>query len=66
MLLGIAFMLLATSLVRGEASVLVPVAQMGFVITAATGILVLGERSSASRMGGLFSAVGALACLAVS
>ena len=66
LLLGIAFMLLATSLVRGEASVLVPVAQMGFVITAATGILVLGERTSARRIAGLIAAVGALACLAVS
>jgi uncharacterized membrane protein len=59
-------MLLATSLVRGEASVLVPVAQMGFVITAAAGILVLGERTSARRIAGLIAAVGALACLAVS
>jgi drug/metabolite transporter (DMT)-like permease len=66
LLLGIAFMLLATSLVRGEASVLVPVAQMGFVITAAAGILMLGERTSARRIAGLAVAVGALACLAVS
>jgi drug/metabolite transporter (DMT)-like permease len=66
LLLGLAFMLLATGLVSGEASVLVPVAQMGFVITAAAGILVLGERTSARRIAGLAVAVGALACLAAS
>jgi drug/metabolite transporter (DMT)-like permease len=66
LLLGIAFVLMATSLVRGEASVLVPVAQMGFVITAAAGILVLGEPTSARRVAGLAAAVGALACLAAS
>jgi drug/metabolite transporter (DMT)-like permease len=66
LLLGLAFMLLATSLVSGEASVLVPVAQMGFVMTAAAGILLLGERTSARRIAGLAVAVGALACLAAS
>jgi drug/metabolite transporter (DMT)-like permease len=66
LLLGFAFVLLATSLVSGQASVLVPVAQMGFVITAAAGILALGERTSARRIAGLVIAVGALVCLAVS
>src|SRR4051812_22206096 len=66
LLLGVAFMLLATSLVSGQASVLVPVAQMGFVITAAAGILVLGEPTNARRIVGLVIAVGALVCLAVS
>jgi drug/metabolite transporter (DMT)-like permease len=66
LLLGIAFMLLATSLVRGQASVLVPVAQMGFVITAAAGILWLGERTSARRIAGLAAAVAALVCFAAS
>ena len=65
-LLAIAFMLMATSLIRGEASVLVPVAQMGFVITAAAGILMLGERTSARKLAGLAAAVGALVCLAMS
>ena len=59
-------MLLATALVRGQASVLVPVAQMGFVITAAAGILLLGEASSARKICGLLAAVGALLCLAMS
>jgi len=66
LLLGFAFMLMATSLVRGEASVLVPVTQMGFVITAAAGILLLGEPTTARRFAGLATAVGALVCLAVS
>jgi uncharacterized membrane protein len=66
LLLGFAFMLMATSLVHGQASVLVPVAQMGFVITAAAGILLLGERTSARRLAGLAAAVGALVFLAMS
>jgi drug/metabolite transporter (DMT)-like permease len=66
LLLAIAFMMLATSLVHGEASVLVPVAQMGFVMTAAAGILVLREGTSARGIVGLLVAVGALACLAAS
>ncbi len=66
LLLAFAFMLMATSLVSGQASVLVPVAQMGFVITAAVGILWLGEPSSARRIAGLATAVAALLCLASS
>jgi uncharacterized membrane protein len=66
LLLGFAFMLMAMSLVRGEASVLVPVTQMGFVITAAAGILLLGEPTTARRVAGLAAAVGALVCLAMS
>ncbi len=66
LLLLTAFLLLATSLVHGEASVLVPVAQMGFVITAAAGILLLGERTSARRVTGLAVAAAALICLALS
>ena len=66
LLLAVGFMLMATSLVTGQASVLVPVAQMGFVITAAAGILLLGERTSARRIVGLVTAVGALVCLALS
>ena len=66
LLLAVAFMLLATALVHGQASVLVPVAQMGFVITAAAGIFLLGEASSARKICGLLAAVGALLCLAMS
>jgi drug/metabolite transporter (DMT)-like permease len=66
LLLALAFILLATALVRGQASVLVPVAQMGFVITAAVGMALLGEASSARKIAGLMAAVGALVCLAAS
>src|SRR5215470_14240912 len=61
-----AFMLLLHSLVIGEASVFVPVAQMGFVVTAAVGILALGEPLTARKAGGLAAALGALALLAAS
>ena len=66
LLLAFAFMLMATSLVSGQASVLVPVAQMGFVITAAAGIFLLGEATSARKIAGLIAAIGALICLAAS
>jgi drug/metabolite transporter (DMT)-like permease len=36
------------------------------VITAAAGILLLGERTTARRIAGLAAAVGALVCLAMS
>jgi uncharacterized membrane protein len=62
----LAFMLLLHSLVVGEASVFVPVAQMGFVVTAAIGILALGEPFTARKAGGLAAALGALALLAAS
>ena len=66
LLLAVAFMLMATSLVRGDASVLVPVAQMGFVITATAGMLWMGERANARKLAGLAAAVGALVSFALS
>jgi drug/metabolite transporter (DMT)-like permease len=66
LLLAFAFMLMATSLVGGQASVLVPVAQMGFVITSAAGIFMLGEATSVRKIAGLIAAIGALVCLAAS
>jgi len=66
LLLAFAFMLMASSLVTGQASVLVPVAQMGFVITAAAGIFLLGEATSARKIAGLLAAIAALVCLAAS
>jgi multidrug transporter EmrE-like cation transporter len=59
-------MLMATSLVEGQASVLVPVAQMGFVITAVVGMFWMGEARSARKFAGLAAALGALVCLASS
>jgi uncharacterized membrane protein len=62
--LAAGFLLLLESLKRGEASVLVPVAQMSFVVTAVAGFLFLGERFTARKGAGLAAALAALACLA--
>ena len=62
--LGAAFILLLQALARGEASVVVPVAQMGFVVTALLGFVLLREPFTARKAAGLVVAVGALACLA--
>jgi drug/metabolite transporter (DMT)-like permease len=59
-----AFLLLLRSLVHGEASVLVPIAQMGFIVTAALGVAVLHESITLRKSAGLAAALGALAVLA--
>jgi drug/metabolite transporter (DMT)-like permease len=64
MLLSTAFVTLLEGLARGEASVLVPVAQMGFVVTAAVGFLFLRERFTPRKGVGLLIALAALASLA--
>jgi uncharacterized membrane protein len=51
-------------LTRGPASVLVPIAQMGFVVTAVLGVALLREAVSARKVAGLVAAIGALAVLA--
>jgi uncharacterized membrane protein len=63
-LLVIAFTFLAKGLERGEASVVVPVAQMGFVVTAFLGFLFLREPITPRKGAGLAAALAALACLA--
>lgn len=63
-LLVLAFIFLLESLARGEASVLVPIAQMGFVVTAVLGFVFLRESITTRRAAGLAVALGALACLA--
>ncbi|HEX4329704.1 MAG TPA: EamA family transporter [Burkholderiales bacterium] len=65
-LLTAAFVFLFQGLARGEASRLVPVAQMGFVVTAAVGFFFLREPFSARKGAGLMFALTALACLAKS
>jgi transporter family protein len=60
----LALVLLFESLARGEASVLVPISQMGFVVTAAIGLVFLGEPFTLRKGAGLAFAVAALACLA--
>jgi transporter family protein len=60
----VALVLLFESLERGEASVLVPITQMGFVVTAAFGVLVLKEPLKPRKAAGLACALAALAALA--
>lgn len=60
----LALIFLFESLTRGEASVLVPITQMGFVVTAAFGLVFLREPFTARKIAGLVFAVAALACLA--
>jgi drug/metabolite transporter (DMT)-like permease len=62
----VALVLLFESLERGEASVLVPITQMGFVVTAAFGIAFLREPFTLRKAAGLAFALAALACLACS
>jgi len=63
-LLGGAFTLMVEGLARGQASVVIPIAQMGFVLTALVGFTVLGEAFSFRKGVGLLTAIAALACLA--
>jgi drug/metabolite transporter (DMT)-like permease len=63
-LLVAAFICLAKGLQGGEASVIVPIAQMGFVITALLGFVLLREPPTLRKGAGLVAAVLALASLA--
>ena len=63
-LLVVAFTFLAKGLERGDASVVVPIAQMGFVVSAFLGFIFLRERLTARRLGGLAVALLALGTLA--
>jgi drug/metabolite transporter (DMT)-like permease len=64
LVLALAFACMVESMARGQASVAVPIAQMGFVVTALLGFLFLRERFTARKGAGIAAAVGALACLA--
>ncbi len=63
-LLGLVLMF--ESLTRGQASVLVPITQMGFVVTAAIGVVFLREAFTLRKGAGLAFAMAALAALALS
>jgi uncharacterized membrane protein len=63
-LLLIAFISLAKALQDGEASVVVPIAQMGFVVTAILGFVFQREPLTLRRVAGLVIAVLALTSLA--
>jgi uncharacterized membrane protein len=62
--LATAFILLLTGLKIGEASVLVPVAQMGFVVTALLGFVFMREPFTLRKGVGLLVALAAMASLA--
>jgi len=61
----VAFLFMLHGVALGPASVLVPIAQMGFVVPAALGMLVLREPMTARKAAGLVAALGALAALAL-
>ena len=65
LLLGATIFMLR-SVAEGQASVLVPITQMGFIVAALLGILVLRERITPRKAAGLASALAALAVLAAS
>ena len=65
-LFAVALVMLFESLALGEASVLVPISQMGFVVTAAVGVLFLREPMTVRKGVGLAFALAALGCLAKS
>jgi drug/metabolite transporter (DMT)-like permease len=62
--LALAFAFMVESMARAQASVVVPIAQMGFVVTALLGFLLLREPFTARKGAGIAAAVAALACLA--
>ncbi|HXU42204.1 MAG TPA: EamA family transporter [Burkholderiales bacterium] len=64
LVLALAFACMVESMARGQASVAVPIAQMGFVVTALLGFLFLRERFTARKGAGIAVAISALACLA--
>ncbi len=63
-LLALGFICMVESLARGEASTMVPIAQMGLAVTAVLGFLLLGEQFTARKGAGLLAALGALGCFA--
>jgi drug/metabolite transporter (DMT)-like permease len=58
------FICMVESLAHGDASVVVPIAQMGFGVTAVVGFTLLGERLTARKGAGLVAALAALASFA--
>ena len=61
---ALAFCFMVEGMARGEASIAVPIAQMGFVITALLGFLFLREPFTARKGAGIAAALLALAALA--
>jgi len=63
-LLLFGLIMLLAGLARGQASVLVPVAQLSFVVTAGLGFVFLRETLTLRKGFGLAFAIAALVCLA--
>ena len=61
-----ASLFLLNGLKYGQASVIVPIAQMGFVVAAVFGVVAFGESWTRRKVGGLCAAIAALALLAIS
>ncbi|MGE5152219.1 MAG: EamA family transporter [Rhodospirillaceae bacterium] len=61
-----ATILLLRGIAAGQATVVVPVSQMGFIVAAVLGVTVLGERLTPRKAIGLVAALAALAVLAAS
>ena len=64
LVLALAFVFMVEAMQRGQASVAVPIAQMGFVVTALLGFAFLGEPFTARKGAGIVAALAALASLA--
>ena len=64
LVLALAFACMVESMARAQASIVVPIAQMGFVVTAVLGFLFLREPFTARKGAGIAAALGALASLA--
>ena len=64
LVLALAFVFMVEAMGRGQASVAVPIAQMGFVVTALLGFAFLGERFTPRKGAGIAFAIAALASLA--
>jgi drug/metabolite transporter (DMT)-like permease len=62
--LALASVCMVEAMARGEASIAVPIAQMGFVVTALLGFVFLREAFTWRKAGGIVTAVAALASLA--
>jgi len=64
LVLVLAFVFMVESMARAQASVVVPIAQMGFVVTALLGFLFLREPFTMRKGAGIAAALAALASLA--
>ena len=63
-LLAVAFVFLLEGLARGEASVIVPIAQLGLIVSSLLGIFVMREAATGRKLVGILFAIGALVALA--